>query len=374
MDVLKIFKIIVFALSFAMFCYQLRIATISLINPPMVDSTYERDITDDEIPLITMCPSKQIDYKRLKEFEYNEYEYLLDGQNQWDFSSYMISWGAHLNQTFQNVLRYVMDLDRDFDGAFLTESEKDELVYIPKYGFCKEMDKFTSTLLFSLDRIESYRNGDARILITNKNYRSFFMPDISSHVGSKVLMKHFTSHDIDVKIQVKYSCLNDEEPMKSDEFEKCVDDKIQTEFAKYKVECVPPWLSRNNQCNKTYSKSFDEFYGNLDTDFMRKILQLRNTRFEEDCRQSCKETMYIVSEYEESASEISVATISVGQKVVVTEKVPNYSMFQYIIDVGSSLGLWLGLSVFGLHDLVVDAVQFIRNSFLIKKFTSVMSK
>ena len=122
MEVLKILKIIVFALSFAMFCYQLRIATNSLINSPMVDSTYERDITDDDIPLITMCPLSQMSGERLTEFGYYDYYYLLTGDNLWDFSSNMISWGAHLNQTFQNVLSYVLNLDRDFDGVDLTES------------------------------------------------------------------------------------------------------------------------------------------------------------------------------------------------------------------------------------------------------------
>ena len=70
----------------------------------------------------------------------------------------------------------------------------------------------------------------------------------------------------------------------------------------------------------------------------------------------------------------SIADISFNQKVTVTERVPNYDMFKYIIDVGSSLGLWLGLSVLGLHDLVVWAVQFVNNSFIIKKIKSAVTK
>ena len=68
----------------------------------------------------------------------------------------------------------------------------------------------------------------------------------------------------------------------------------------------------------------------------------------------------------------SYASITFHPKVVVTERVPNYSMFQYIIDVGSSLGLWLGLSVLGLHDLAVSAVQVIKEKFVIKKIKSAL--
>ena len=102
---------------------------------------------------------------------------------------------------------------------------------------------------------------------------------------------------------------------------------------------------------------------------------LSNIWFEEECRQSCKETVYVVNEKGSKVNEgSSLAYLTFNQKVIVTEKVPNYDLFKYIIDVGSSLGLWLGLSVLGLHDLVVWAVQFVNNSFIIKKIRSAVTK
>ena len=35
-----------------------------------------------------------------------------------------------------------------------------------------------------------------------------------------------------------------------------------------------------------------------------------------------------------------------------------YDFSNYLIDIGSSLGLWFGLSVFGLADLMVMILQF----------------
>ena len=101
---------------------------------------------------------------------------------------------------------------------------------------------------------------------------------------------------------------------------------------------------------------------------------MSNIRFEEECRQSCKETTYIVNEKGAKNHYVSQASVTFNQKVLVTEKVANYDMFKYIIDVGSSLGLWLGLSILGLHDLVVMTVQFVKNTFIIKKIKSAVTK
>ena len=63
----------------------------------------------------------------------------------------------------------------------------------------------------------------------------------------------------------------------------------------------------------------------------------------------------------------SIGFISFDQQVHVTEKVPNYSLFDFIIDVASSLGLWLGVSVLGMHDLVVVLIDLIKASFKARK-------
>ena len=48
--------------------------------------------------------------------------------------------------------------------------------------------------------------------------------------------------------------MNDEKPMNQLEYENCVDEKIQKEFEQYNITCLPSWLSKNKQCNETYSR------------------------------------------------------------------------------------------------------------------------
>ena len=92
-----------------------------------------------------------------------------------------------------------------------------------------------------------------RVLLTDINYRSYFMLDLASHVASKIFMKPKTMHFINVKIQEKNTCRNEEKPMSQAKFKYCVEIKIQNEFEQNNVSCVPPWLSNNNQCNQTYN-------------------------------------------------------------------------------------------------------------------------
>ena len=110
---LKILKMIVILVSFAMFCYQLNIATENLINPPTVDSTYERIISDNDIPLITVCPTNQFN-ESVSINEYYSVENFLAGLTEEGCNGtiYCYSWGAHLNLTFDSFTRYAFDQDK----------------------------------------------------------------------------------------------------------------------------------------------------------------------------------------------------------------------------------------------------------------------
>ena len=367
MQLSDIAKVLVFVISFTMFCYQLNTATNNLIEPPKVISIYERNVEDDDIPLILICPTKQINHERLTELKYfGHLDAILYGKTYCQGYISCTTWGAHFNLTFSQVLAEVHDLDKV--GSVNTYGTTDNLVFIPRYGMCKEISHFDITQEMFLD----HTNADmARILVTDRNYRSYFMIDLASHIGTRVFMQTNKIHYINVQIQVKLYCKKDEKPMKENDFQKCVDDKIMEVFQQNNIDCVPPWLSMNNQCNQTYWDYYGDFELEFYTDYVSKVITLSNIKVEEECRQSCKEITYLVSEREVMDNENedqSWAFISFNQKVVVTEKVPNYDMFQYIIDVGSSLGLWLGLSVFGLHDMVVMALKFFKTRCNVKRF------
>ena len=79
-------------------------------------------------------------------------------------------------------------------------------------------------------KLTNRRPVEERVLITDRNHRSYIMPDMSSHIGSKIFMGRAAKYYIDVSIQERNFCENDEKPMTGENFKKCVDDKIQEDF------------------------------------------------------------------------------------------------------------------------------------------------
>ena len=376
MEISKILKMIVFIISFVMFCYQLNTATQNLMDPQTVLSQYERDAIVDDMPLITICPTNQINLTKISQLKYDDLENMLLGDTECYGTTECTSWGAHLNFTFDNIKKQIFAFDRVDKINISTEEDVDikaSVVFLPSYRFCKEV---LLPLTHGIEISYLYPE-DSRVSITDRDYKSFFMPDLKSHVGNTILMKPKTDYLIDVRIEVRSYCHNAQKPMSQFEYKKCVDKKLQKTFEQHNITCLPPWLSSGNQCNQTYSYDFyGEFAVDFYKDFFYKVDMFSNTRFEEECQQSCKETKYVVNlKGEKSISlNLSYAYVNFNQKVVVTEKVPNYDLFKYIIDVGSSMGLWLGLSVFGLYDLIYKAVEIIKDSFIIKKIRYAITK
>ncbi len=250
MEILKVLRIFILLISFAMFCFQLHTATLNLMHPGLVDINHERDITDDDMPLITVCPTNQIEDR----WSYNN---MLVGSAYCSETTRCTTWGSHLNLTFDKLKDQVFELDKVESIEMLEGGKfKDSSTFIPGYGVCREASFLNHTQIVFMH----YNLEDAWIFITNRNYRSFIMPDEGSHVGKEIFMKPGKEHYINVKITIKSYCKRDEIPMSEEDFKNCVDDKIQEDFEKNNISCVPPWLSYNKQCNQTYPEP-SQFYG-----------------------------------------------------------------------------------------------------------------
>ena len=100
----------------------------------------------------------------------------------------------HENLSFEELKDQIFNSTRLFiEGGEFTNSS----VFIPGFGLCKE----TSLLDYTQTLVLSKSNKDnGRVFITDRYYRSFFMPDISSHVGKEIVLRPNTKHFINVKI------------------------------------------------------------------------------------------------------------------------------------------------------------------------------
>ena len=81
------------------------------------------------------------------------------------------------------------------------------------------------------------------------------------------------------------------------------------------------------------------------------------------CKNPCKKMTITLSPIgEENGFNVgdSSVTLRFDKLVKIERKMVVYTWFNFIIDVGSSLGLWLGLSAIGITDLGINSVVLVK--------------
>ncbi len=246
-----------------------------------------------------------------------------------------------------------------------------EIIFFPKYDFCLKISNYNTTATYEVG-INTSPDQDIRVFLTDRNFESFFSLDYTSHQGSPIIVTKGVSQRFEVKIDVSSTCPIETEVVAKDNFEKCVDDRIQEIIGK-PLGCVPPWMSPNNPCNWIYPDNFIENeISNFEALYIDIIYGLKKTEIEKKCKKYCSSTTTTVQEGEKFETEHGNQEIQItfNNRVKVTDTVFNYSPFEFIIDVGSSVGLWLGLSVLGLYDLLVLEVQFVQSKAFFRKLNT----
>ena len=357
-----------------MFCIQCRTATLKLMNPPIIDSTYDTKITADDLPLITICPVDQMIDGDFKILEYCSLKDFLHGRFgiHCDKPDY-ISWGGHKNISFSEALKVLYDESVLSSIYVAPENVYDSrVVFLAKFGLCLEIFNYNLEYIEIFQEDISKETKNLRLIFTDKTYRSFYMPDISSHLGGEILVQSRQQINYDIYVKKTSSCKILDE--KAENFPKCIETGLETRINK-PLGCIPPWLSDKNQCNGTYPANFLAAIPDFLDEFLWPVYTFATSKLESECKISCNRTKYLAVKREYMKDELlGAAYVSFIQNVEVTERVASYSLFDFIVDVGSSMGLWLGLSVFGLYDLAKNVVDFIKNSDIFKKMNSALSK
>ena len=379
-----VFRILVVILSVVMCIIQLETATLKLIDPPTVVTIIDKDIADIDLPIVTICQTDQGNMTRLNELNYTRVVDLLNGYTGFNGSERLLTWGQHANLTFDQVLGEVFPVQAATD--ILIEKQEDiekNIKFIPRHGKCQEVSKFNpmkELMIMNQDFTNPLNSKKIlRVFITDRNYQSHYSIDYPSHTGDKIEIHPLTEYYIDVKLSIVSTCNTVAEESKTNNFKQCVDDEVNDHFRK-NPGCTPPWLSQNNHCNKSIPYPNVENYNfvpNLHEDYILNLLTLKQSKVEKNCRKYCR-TLSSEVKIRETAelNTFSIqqgwnkggeAHISFDPTVKVTETSFNYGPFQYVIDVGSSLGLWLGLSVLGLYDLSETALNYAKHSVDSKK-------
>ena len=129
------------------------------------------------------------------------------------------------------------------------------------------------------------------------------------------------------------------------------------------MDCNPPWLSPTNQCSiniTTYKNTSAEIANMIYSKIVKPKKYWKLIEMEEKCKNPCKKMTNIVSikvDEKKRYNGGSMLEFRFKKTVRVEKKVVVYTWFDFIIDVGSSLGLWLGLSALSIIEQAIEALM-----------------
>ena len=153
-------------------------------------------------------------------------------------------------------------------------------------------------------------------------------------------------------------------------YSKCIENGYLSLFNKV-LGCVPPWFRHEvNDSMIACTTQIDfkdegsateiktQLYNiNVDSEFTK------SSKFESDlCLPPCQQLIYTVEivRIEKASYDINWLCIKFDEVIDIETEINGYDSFRLIIEVGSSLGLWLGLCIIGIFDLIITAVLKIQ--------------
>ena len=141
------------------------------------------------------------------------------------------------------------------------------------------------------------------------------------------------------------------------------------------MNCIPPWLSSENQCSTNVTikykcnHTWSEIRTMIEEKFITPKLESELTEAEKKCKKPCMKMTNKISLRAENDLEYpkyAELILKFRKEVIVKKQVVVYTWFNFIVDVGSSLGLWLGLSALGITDMTIEAFLVVKKWFEMK--------
>ena len=363
MLLLRGIKALVLIICLVAFSFQMYVSINQLILPPVVVSVGNLKLNENDPPMITICPVNQFDPERLKSYGYDDRRMMISGfGNNSQF----------LNLSFWDIVNNTLAYSPDTDVDFRLRNEKTPVYnmssfkkrFYPLFGYCWEISDYViqNEILITGKKIFNVFNM-TKIFLTDKLLRTVPALDLSSHRGEPILMQNGSDKTYLVDIE-KYPFFDPYKPdncknYKTDEHEECVDEKLK-DYRNELMHCRPPWLAKQNACldmnwyrteNISSLLQLNAFAKNELLRSTRSIINMENFDAKKECPVPCSMTR---SNIRTGTKGNTLAGAEVRlvfeERIIYSENTFGYGPSDFLVDLGSSVGLWFGISVFALPD------------------------
>ena len=349
--------------AFGIFCIQMYLSLEKFIAQPMTQQISTVSLDKIENPVIYLCQDAQFNYTYAASMSYYSLWQLLIGQIE---NSNNFTWtGKFRNSTFKELQSKIFDVDNEFFEIFSSETKNDDWqntttdeIFIMPFGQCLKPANPTdfyyaiSTKPAVLIIVDPALDNDFRI--SGIKFGTFSFGHLHNSFEGYIYEVDITM--LDNRVNDGRTCIDYGRIESS--YGECIKDKLKGKFLQW-LGCYPPWLqdSSNLTCLPNHQKQFSakhEYY-EMQQEIIKLVTGLELNSFK-NCLPPCTtmELNYNLRRHLRNGPHFTAVKVKIMENVKVHTEVLAFGLWHLIVDLGSALGLWLGLSALSIFDNMLE--------------------
>ena len=353
-------------------------------NPSMINSGTKTIYQLERPIMITICKKHQFDRIQVEHLGYGHIQLYFNGKTN---NVTTMSWtGLTGNLTFNETLWKIFNPDL----ADIQVDVPSTTRFLVPFGFCKVIEGSLQQIVDKeLDRFRiTFIKGTYQVFVSDPAITLSFNLPYSTMTGDAIQMQSNSNASETRKLETYRVALKETNVKKGDGT--CMDYLNDEENGNYTecihkdnekrilpvLGCMIPWLSQKDICLNPMVKPLN--FKKLEK-WIHAMVNHGWSGTQYSAGSSCPTPCTFVSPHAKYHGLTNIVNRKnildiYFEKVVNVETIlPAYDFTALLIEVGSSLGLWLGLSVVGIFDVIVLVVtklqQVMKNSILWKRST-----
>ncbi len=361
----RFIKLIFLIFAIGIFIFQMQNAIEKYTKRPIIQQTSKMEFDEVKKPVIYICQESQFNYTKAKSYGYDTLTRFNTGTLK---DSDVITWkGRFGDQSFDKLQRdiYVHDfkdlLVKTGHSVYEEIKVQTDTVFIVHEGFCKKLDATNrsvmlhSTKRYNLYLIDPYLANNLTFP-AGENVKVTFGSLGNGYFDTKSYKIEISLYDN--RIDDGITCTDYEKARTS--FGQCIETRLGESMLNW-LGCYLPWFQKSTKfscemANKTKMTKtvFNE---------MTKLINGWKMKSSSACKQPCMTMDFTLKKVRVNTNRIGNGALrcSFKKEVTVFTDVSAYDMFSLVVDLGSSLGLWLGLSALSIFGSLVDYTTIVRN-------------
>ena len=356
--------------SLAVFMYQAVTFLQRYHESPTVITTSQKIWDESYRPRIMVCDHRFFNVSRSRELGYEWYTSLLSGEvNGFDNS---ISWQGKYNSTWSELESDILNITNiNTKHIEFYKQNKEKIImlkHFQPFTVCYEIVDFSQILYIGLKRdasiylIDPQRFTNHRLNTLSMKGDNIAIPEIIKSSQSTSLLASVTTTALEKRTD-SGNCKN--YPSASG-YSECIENAYIKLFKKV-LGCVPPWFRQERNvssivCTKQIDfkdrKTAAKAKALLDSIATDTSFMIDSKNESEWCMPPCKQLIYNVQIVRNAKATYvqNWAQFKFTDVMSIEHETNGYDTFRLIIEIGSSLGLWLGLCIIGIFDIIIEGV------------------